>query len=290
MAVTLNSTGNSNGFILCSDNTGAMLLQTVGSNSLFISNTQVSTFSSQGNANVVTISGIGINVTGTFYSTSTITAGAVTYANTDGTANQVLTTYGNGITYWSTVSGNSISNGNSNVSIPAANGNVNISVAGNANILVITGTGANITGTANITGNANVGNLGVAQILASANITAPQIISNISTGTAPLVVTSTTVVANLNANALQGNTPNESATANSIVQRNADGNITANFFIGNGSQLTGLSTNSISNGNSNVVIATAGGNVDFYINGNATSKLSVNANSLTGTFTSINLI
>jgi hypothetical protein len=38
------------------------------------------------------------------------------------------------------------------------------------------------------------------------------------------------------------------------------GNITGNYFIGNGSQLTGLSTNSISNGNSNVSIANANGN------------------------------
>jgi len=38
------------------------------------------------------------------------------------------------------------------------------------------------------------------------------------------------------------------------------GNITGNYFIGNGSQLTGLNTNSISNGNSSVSIATANGN------------------------------
>jgi hypothetical protein len=38
------------------------------------------------------------------------------------------------------------------------------------------------------------------------------------------------------------------------------GNVTGNYFIGNGSQLTGLSTSSISNGTSNVSIATANGN------------------------------
>jgi hypothetical protein len=43
-------------------------------------------------------------------------------------------------------------NGTSNVSIPAVNGNVNISSAGNANRLVVTGTGANLTGTLNISG------------------------------------------------------------------------------------------------------------------------------------------
>jgi hypothetical protein len=43
-------------------------------------------------------------------------------------------------------------NGNSNVNIPAANGNVNISAVGNANILIVTGTGVNVTGSANIAG------------------------------------------------------------------------------------------------------------------------------------------
>ena len=45
-----------------------------------------------------------------------------------------------------------ISNGNSNVSIPSANGNVTISAVGNANIVTITGTGANIDGTLSVTG------------------------------------------------------------------------------------------------------------------------------------------
>jgi hypothetical protein len=53
--------------------------------------------------------------------------------------------------------GTTIVNGNSNVNIPAANGNVTISSAGNANIVVVTGTGANIAGTLSSTGNANVG-------------------------------------------------------------------------------------------------------------------------------------
>ena len=46
-----------------------------------------------------------------------------------------------------------ISNGNSNVSIPTANGNINFTSTGNANVVVITGTGANISGTLNVTGN-----------------------------------------------------------------------------------------------------------------------------------------
>ena len=50
----------------------------------------------------------------------------------------------------------------------------------------------------------------------------------------------------------------------------ATGNVQGYYFIGNGSQLTGLSTNSISNGNSNVKIATANGNVAITTNGSET--------------------
>jgi hypothetical protein len=42
--------------------------------------------------------------------------------------------------------GTSLSNGNSSVSIPAINGNINFTASGNANILVVTGTGINVTG------------------------------------------------------------------------------------------------------------------------------------------------
>ena len=60
-----------------------------------------------------------------------------------------------------------LANGNSDINIPAANGNINFDVAGNANVLVVTGTGANIAGTLNATGNANVGNLGATGVVAT---------------------------------------------------------------------------------------------------------------------------
>ncbi len=47
-------------------------------------------------------------------------------------------------------------------------------------------------------------------------------------------------------------------------------NVSANYFLGNGSQLTGLSTSRISNGNSNVNIPTANGNVTVTTNGTYT--------------------
>ena len=55
-----------------------------------------------------------------------------------------------------TTSGNFIgifANGTSNISIPASAGNINMGVAGNAGILVVTGTGVNVSGTLNATGN-----------------------------------------------------------------------------------------------------------------------------------------
>lgn len=122
-------------------------------------------------------------------------------------------------------------------------------------------------GALSVTGNANVGNLGTAQVLASANVTAPQFISNISTGTAPLLVSSTTKVANLNADLLDGFDSSTANTANTIALRNSDGNLAANYFIGNGAFLTGIDTSLIANGNSNVTVA-ANGNVTVSVAGN----------------------
>jgi hypothetical protein len=109
-----------------------------------------------------------------------------------------------------------------------------MSVAGNANIFTVTGTGANVAGTLNTTGNTTVtGNLVVST---NANVT----------GT--FRVTANSNVSNLG----------------------ASGNITASYFIGNGSQLTGISTigTGLTNGNSNVTVA-ANGNVTVSATGTA---------------------
>jgi hypothetical protein len=54
--------------------------------------------------------------------------------------------------------GSYIENGNSEVRVDA-NSNVRVSVAGNANVVTVTGTGANIAGTANVSGNLSAGNV-----------------------------------------------------------------------------------------------------------------------------------
>jgi hypothetical protein len=172
-----------------------------------------------GTANVLVVTTTGANIAGTLNATGNANVGNI------GAATAIITT-GN-IT---TINSGLLQNGNSNISI-TANGNINISATGTPNELVITSTGVNVAGTLNATGNANVGNLGTAQVLASANVTAPQLISNVSTGTAPLVVSSTTVVANLRAA-----TSNVANTVNDAAQPNITslGTLTSVAVTGNG--------------------------------------------------------
>jgi hypothetical protein len=221
-----------------------------------------------------------------------------------GSSGQFLQTNGSGVLTWATVASNGISNGTSNIVIASSGGNIAMTVAGNANVLLVTGTGVNVAGTLNatgnanvgnlgtaglitatgnvsggnlttgglvsatgnvsggnlttagalsVTGNANIGNIGTAQVLASANVTAPQLISNVSTGTAPLVVTSTTVVANLRAATSNvANTVNDAAQPNitsvgtltsvAVTGNATAGNVYANSGTIGASLLTGTLT------------------------------------------------
>jgi len=194
--------------------------------------------------------------------------------------------------------GSSIVNGNSNVTI-TANGNVTMYVTGNTTArLTATSTGVVANGTFSTSGNANVGNLGTAQLLATANVTSPQLISNIAIGTAPLVVTSTTVVPNLYVaranvsdyaattltstgtvypvfvNATSGNLA-QGANAN-LTFNAATGNLfstilSATYLRGDGSNISNLNITagtSIINGTSNVSVPAAGGNVNTVVAGN----------------------
>ena len=109
---------------------------------------------------------------------------------------------------------------------------VNLEVAGN---------------TANFTGNLSASNLFATNLVRSSQLEA-----NVANGTAPLIVNSQTLVANLNADLLDGYNTATSNTANTVAVRDTNGNLSANYFIGNGAFLTGIDTSLLSNGNSNV--------------------------------------
>ena len=111
---------------------------------------------------------------------------------TGGTNGQYLQTNGSGGLTWATISTTipNISNGTSNVNINTANGNVGVSVAGTSNVLLVTGTGANISGYANITGNVSAGNVsgtlltGTLTTAAQPNITSANALANVGNVTA----------------------------------------------------------------------------------------------------------
>jgi hypothetical protein len=86
-----------------------------------------------------------------------------------------------------------------------------------------------------VAGNTDVGNLN-----ATGTVISSRLISNVATGTAPLTVTSTTKVANLNVDLLDGYNSSINTDANTVVVRDANGNVSANSFIGDGSSLSSI--------------------------------------------------
>jgi len=203
---------------------------------------EVVTFTELGNVRAGFFIGNGSQLTGVTASTAaTVTGNAQPNITSVGTLTSLDVT-GN------VTAGNIIgvfANGNSNLSIPAANGNVNISASGNANIVVVTGTGVNVAGTLNATGNANVGNLGATDIVAT-NITSSGVVNF-------------TTASNVSLGAV-GNVKITGGTSGYLLSTDGTGTL---------SWIAPPSTSTISNGNSNVNIATSGGNVTTSVNGTA---------------------
>ena len=149
----------------------------------------LTSISVSGNANIGNIGTAGlITATGNITGGNLVTGGLVSvtgnilagnvYANSGIVKGQYLYGDGSNITNLNISAGSSIVNGTSNVSVPSSGGNVNTVVAGNTT-LVVTGTGANITGTISVSGNANVGNLGTAGLItATGNVTGGNVITS----------------------------------------------------------------------------------------------------------------
>ena len=167
------------------------------------------------------------NATGVvnFTTTANVTLGAVANVHiTGGSSGYVLSTDGSGGLSWIAISSSSISNGNSNVNIPTANGNVNLTAVGNTT-LVVTGTGANITGYANVTGNLSAGNITAGSgtggnISGANNVSANTFTGTLTTNAQPNI----TSVGTLTSLAVTGNITNGNITGGNLVS--------ANYFTG----------------------------------------------------------
>jgi len=211
------------------------------------------------------------NSTGTNMAGNLVSLGNIVITS-GGNTTATITTTGANITGYTTVSGN-IAGGNiltagqisATGNITGANfiGNVispagsNVSTTGNVtggNLL----TGGSVSATGNITGG-NIRTAGV--VTATGNITGGNIL------TAGLISATSTITSAANitgGNILTGGLISATGTITSAA------NISGSFFLGNGSQLTGLSAAvsvaQIQNGNSNVRIAASDGNVTIGVN------------------------
>jgi len=195
-----------------------------------------------GNANVVIVTGTGVNVSGTGNFTGNLSAQAL---------------YG------------PLANGNSNVNIPSANGNINISAVGNANVFVVTGTGANINGTLSVSSNITsasgvfVGNGAGLTNINAGNITGAYGNSNVATFLA-------------------------SYGSNTIT---TTGNVSVGNIIGNGQALTSIAGGNVTGTVANATYAvsagsaTTAGTVTTAAQGNITSVGTLSALTVTATIT-----
>ena len=241
-----------------------------------------------GNANVGNISAAtgvftaNISVTGNV-TTSNLTVSKLTNlgsnANvtiTGGSSGQYLQTNGSGSLSWVSPSvGTSLINGSSSFDIAVSGGNISANVGGVTNVLVLTTSGANISGTANVTGNANVGNIGATNAVISATLTAANV--NVSSGV--LTVTGNANVGNIGVTGgvFTGNINASNLTITKTANLGSNANVTitggssGQYLQTNGSGALswvspGVST-SLVNGSSSFGIALSGGNITANVGG-----------------------
>ena len=155
----------------------------------------------------------------------------------------------------------------------------NITSVGTLGSLSVTGnvSGGNLTtaGQVSATGNVSGGNLTTAgQVTATGNVSGGNL--NVTGNIVDTGALSLVTAASGNVNLAPNGTNVLVVTttgANITGTLSATGNVSANYYTGNGSQLTGISPTSIANGNSNVAINSAAGNVTVGINGQANAAI-----------------
>lgn len=194
------------------------------------------TASAGGTSNVAVLSALGVGVTGVLSASGNVTGGNITTAGT------------------ATVTGN-VTGGNLAIGgLATVTGNI---TGGN----ITTGGSLAVTGTGNVTGNINGGNLRTTGLItATGTVTGGNVVSSgfITAASTVSSVGNITSAANV-------------AGANVIASANvsAVGNVAGTYFIGNGSQLTGISSavsvSKIESGLSNVQIASANANITMAV-------------------------
>ena len=218
----------------------------------------------------------GVTSTGTVNLTgaSNVALGPVANVHiTGGTSGQVLSTDGSGVLSFITIGTAGVSNGNSNVAIATAGGNVTTSVNGNANILVVTGTGANIDGYANISGSLSLGGGSGGNLTGANNVSANTFTGTLTTNAQPNI----TSVGTLTSLAVTGNISSGNANLGNLV--------TANFFSGAGNNLSNIQGANVSG---TVSSATTAGTVTTNAQPNITSTGTLTSLDVTGNISSGN--
>lgn len=162
------------------------------------------------------------------------------------------------------INANVLQSGNTNITL-TPNGNISLNAGGSTTELVITSTGANITGTLNVSANANVANLGANNgIFTRIETTGNSTMGNIN---AYSIVLTETLSSN---SILVGNNAVISGNANVTGVIRANGNVECNaFFVGDGAFISNISVGAgteVLNGNSNVKVF-ANSNVAVSISG-----------------------
>lgn len=262
--VTVGVNGTANVFVVANTGVTATYFNGDGNG---ISNIQGANVSGEvANANYAAYAGNAYSVD----AANVVGLGNIATLNLDGNSSNVL--YGNGVfSTAATGTGSSISNGTSNVSIAVVDGNVTTSVAGNANIVVVTGTGINVSGTFNTTGNANVGNLSIGSgaggsVTGANSITANYFVGNGSMLTGISVNTIINGTSNIEIPTVNGNvvaTANGNSTL-TVTETGANitgyANITGNLLVESAANVSlgNISNLHIDGGTANQIVSTDG--------------------------------
>jgi hypothetical protein len=245
--------------------------------------------SGTGNLNIYNNSGNArLQVTGTTASNSFIaTGGAANFANSTvnlgaignvaisgGASGQYLQTDGAGALTWSSVPvGSGLSNGTSNINIPAVNGNINFSSNAQPNILVVSNTGAFITGNLLVNGNviANTASYFAGDGSRISNINGANITGTVANAVyaSNAGIALSVAGANVTGTVASANTALNAGSANTVAGANVTGAVgyatVANAVAG--ANVTG--TVASANTAGTVANALVSGNVQFTTNGYA---------------------